>query len=417
VSLEEHDVAWIQCCDCNREVSTARYCIASSRRFPLRTDALARVSEIRSSAAPAGAISELLRAFKETAAHSVLFTRNVRGIDVLLCDTRGAAAAAAAAAVAAVAPSLGAASPAASVSPSAPTAVATPSAASAAGAATAVPVSSAPAPGPALLFSVVAAGRDDTPESRAVWTRLSAFVAGPDASAPLPRDALYAKYDATPDKSLPSLAARFRVVLRDAADGGSVVTEDVLVVQARVLAHSLTLLLLFLLLLIVLLLLLLAQMLLQFMLLLCPMLLRLLRLPRLHLMCRARAVDVRAPPIRAQLFVARMGLQVLGGGRAKALACDPENRGLKLLPWAGAAATLSRTVEGGAARGAGAGAGASSAAAAGRVFCFLPLPVASGTPVHINGYFELSSNRRDIWYAAAYDKRAWSCVLRCSCVT
>ena len=27
----------------------------------------------------------------------------------------------------------------------------------------------------------------------------------------------------------------------------------------------------------------------------------------------------------------------------------------------------------------------------------LPLPVHTGLPVHINGYFELSSNRRDIW--------------------
>ncbi|KAL6536570.1 hypothetical protein OROGR_013142 [Orobanche gracilis] len=34
----------------------------------------------------------------------------------------------------------------------------------------------------------------------------------------------------------------------------------------------------------------------------------------------------------------------------------------------------------------------------GRAFCFLPLPVSTGLPVHINGYFELSSNRRDIWF-------------------
>ena len=36
-------------------------------------------------------------------------------------------------------------------------------------------------------------------------------------------------------------------------------------------------------------------------------------------------------------------------------------------------------------------------ALAGQVYCFLPLPVFSGLPVHMNGYFELSSNRRDIW--------------------
>ncbi|CAN0458022.1 unnamed protein product, partial [Ascophyllum nodosum] len=31
-------------------------------------------------------------------------------------------------------------------------------------------------------------------------------------------------------------------------------------------------------------------------------------------------------------------------------------------------------------------------------YCFLPLPVVTGLPVHVNGYFELSSNRRDIWH-------------------
>lgn len=34
----------------------------------------------------------------------------------------------------------------------------------------------------------------------------------------------------------------------------------------------------------------------------------------------------------------------------------------------------------------------------GRAFCFLPLPINTGLPVHINAYFELSSNRRDIWF-------------------
>ncbi|XP_057477891.1 uncharacterized protein LOC130765480 [Actinidia eriantha] len=34
----------------------------------------------------------------------------------------------------------------------------------------------------------------------------------------------------------------------------------------------------------------------------------------------------------------------------------------------------------------------------GRAFCFLPLPINTGLPVHVNSYFELSSNRRDIWF-------------------
>ncbi|KAF9624036.1 hypothetical protein IFM89_007734 [Coptis chinensis] len=34
----------------------------------------------------------------------------------------------------------------------------------------------------------------------------------------------------------------------------------------------------------------------------------------------------------------------------------------------------------------------------GRAFCFLPLPISTGLPLHVNAYFELSSNRRDIWF-------------------
>ena len=34
----------------------------------------------------------------------------------------------------------------------------------------------------------------------------------------------------------------------------------------------------------------------------------------------------------------------------------------------------------------------------GQVFCFLPLPLESKLPVHINGNFMLSSNRRDLWH-------------------
>ncbi len=34
----------------------------------------------------------------------------------------------------------------------------------------------------------------------------------------------------------------------------------------------------------------------------------------------------------------------------------------------------------------------------GRAFCFLPLPTLTQLPVHVNGLFELSSNRRDLWH-------------------
>lgn len=70
----------------------------------------------------------------------------------------------------------------------------------------------------------------------------------------------------------------------------------------------------------------------------------------------------------------------LGGGRAREIACAAENESLKLIPWAGIAGRIG------------------DSSMEGRAFCFLPLPVKTGLPVHINGYFELSSNRRDIWH-------------------
>ena len=42
----------------------------------------------------------------------------------------------------------------------------------------------------------------------------------------------------------------------------------------------------------------------------------------------------------------------------------------------------------------------SSSSPSGLAFCFLPLPAHTGLPVHINGFFELSSNRRDVWHGA-----------------
>eukprot|EP00983_Pelagomonas_calceolata_P097879 1158290-Pelagomonas_calceolata.AAC.8 len=52
----------------------------------------------------------------------------------------------------------------------------------------------------------------------------------------------------------------------------------------------------------------------------------------------------------------------------------------------------------------------------GRAYCFLPLPVLTGLPVHVNGFFELSSNRRDIWYGpdlegASARRAAWNVAL------
>ena len=52
----------------------------------------------------------------------------------------------------------------------------------------------------------------------------------------------------------------------------------------------------------------------------------------------------------------------------------------------------------------------------GRLFCFLPLPASSGLPAHINGTFELSSNRRDLWHGAdllgvGKQRAAWNSIL------
>jgi hypothetical protein len=52
----------------------------------------------------------------------------------------------------------------------------------------------------------------------------------------------------------------------------------------------------------------------------------------------------------------------------------------------------------------------------GRSFCFLPLPAGTGLPIHVNGTFELSSNRRDLWFGsdmagAGKRRAAWNLAL------
>lgn len=51
----------------------------------------------------------------------------------------------------------------------------------------------------------------------------------------------------------------------------------------------------------------------------------------------------------------------------------------------------------------------------GHAFCFLPLPVKTLLPVHVNGFFEVSSSRQDIemyphgWVAAGSAETAVEC--------
>ena len=79
----------------------------------------------------------------------------------------------------------------------------------------------------------------------------------------------------------------------------------------------------------------------------------------------------------------------LGGGTASSIAAEPVNRHLRLVPFGGIAARLSSS-----------SASDAGAAVTGKAYVFLPLPIATGLPVHVNGYLEVSSNRRDLWTGA-----------------
>lgn len=87
---------------------------------------------------------------------------------------------------------------------------------------------------------------------------------------------------------------------------------------------------------------------------------------------------------------------VLAGGSARSLALAAwKGGGVKMVPWVGVAARLASS--GAAAPPVDAPVSGQQRQAApaggGRAFCFLPLPGGSGLPVHVNGFFELSSNR------------------------
>lgn len=77
----------------------------------------------------------------------------------------------------------------------------------------------------------------------------------------------------------------------------------------------------------------------------------------------------------------------LGGSVVNDIANNPENSLQRLIPWGGAAACISKNGD----------ASLSIPTNNGLAFCFLPLPISTGLPVMINAFFELSSNRRDIW--------------------
>eukprot|EP01059_Diplonema_ambulator_P002003 TRINITY_DN11645_c0_g1_i2.p1 TRINITY_DN11645_c0_g1~~TRINITY_DN11645_c0_g1_i2.p1 ORF type:complete len:4230 (+),score=966.32 TRINITY_DN11645_c0_g1_i2:1519-12690(+) len=93
---------------------------------------------------------------------------------------------------------------------------------------------------------------------------------------------------------------------------------------------------------------------------------------------------------------------VIGGGAAKRMAVAA-NDTQRLVPWAGAALLRSRDSK--------------FIPIQGKAFCVLPLPSAAGsldTAFHINGLFELSSNRRNLWmddFKTGGEKSSWNTAL------
>lgn len=73
-----------------------------------------------------------------------------------------------------------------------------------------------------------------------------------------------------------------------------------------------------------------------------------------------------------------------------ALACNVDHKHLALVPRIGIAVPgpyTSDTIEG----------SVESEGCVGRAYTFLPLPVQTGLPFHVNAHFEISNNRRDLW--------------------
>lgn len=91
----------------------------------------------------------------------------------------------------------------------------------------------------------------------------------------------------------------------------------------------------------------------------------------------------------------------LVGGNAKRLACSEAARHLKLVPFGGVSCCTRLTEEEFGGEDTGDVSRASSEKVYppinGQAFCFLPMPIFTQLPVFVNAYWELSSNRRDIW--------------------
>ena len=98
----------------------------------------------------------------------------------------------------------------------------------------------------------------------------------------------------------------------------------------------------------------------------------------------------------------------LGGEFSSKIADDPTNVLLRLIPWGGTAVCLNILPADVISSGSGSPSFPTSqtmerkksgtiTSRAGLAYCFLPLPISTDLPIMLNGFFELSSNRRDIW--------------------
>jgi len=91
----------------------------------------------------------------------------------------------------------------------------------------------------------------------------------------------------------------------------------------------------------------------------------------------------------------------IGGGMSSEMAIQEFRaaQGLRLVPWGGVATKSIYTKESGTnVTSLNSTSNQPQRIVKGRVFCFLPLPTETGLPVHVNGCFELSLNRRDVWH-------------------
>jgi hypothetical protein len=142
------------------------------------------------------------------------------------------------------------------------------------------------------------------------------------------------------------------------------------------------------------------------------------------------------PHISHQETVTYLIVSGLMGGEARRVACEERSRHLKLVPLGAVAACISRV--GGqshvrtymdtssnpkgmscAKAGLAGAVGSCFPPTVGQAFCFLPLPVRTQLPVHVNAFWELSANRRDIWrYASSflfYSHSSLLCLLSIDC--